>query len=76
MQKYSENSIRKQRLKWAGHIARISGTELVQMMMEELRRGRLDPRRRGGPRKRWTQSVLEDLGEQHIEGLEDLDRIK
>ena len=68
-------TIRKLRLERARHIAGKSGTDLVQMVMEELTTGRRDPRRRGGPRKQWTQTVLEYLGEQSVRGLKDWDRI-
>ena len=50
--------IRSQRLRWAGHVARMDPERLPRKAMEGLPEGRRPP---GRPRLRWSDNVRQDL---------------
>jgi hypothetical protein len=55
------------RLRWLGHVEQIPETQIPKRILK----GRLDNRRRRGrPRMRWMDSVIEDLATMGI-GMED-----
>ena len=49
--------IRVQRLRWLGHLASMNDENVVKLVFERNPEGR---RRRGRPKLRWKDSVLED----------------
>ena len=60
--------IRSQRLRWAGHVARMDPERLPRKVMEGLPEGRRPP---GRPRLRWSDTVRQDL---QLLGVEDPER--
>ena len=54
-----ENTIKKQRLTWFGHVCRMNEDNVVQQMMKE---DFVAKRKRGRPAKRWSDLIKEDTG--------------
>jgi hypothetical protein len=56
-------------------VARKPEEDLTQSVMQVLKKGFNEPFRRGGRRKQWTQTILEDLREHTVRGISDWERI-
>src|SRR6218665_1037793 len=73
-QKDMENIIRKRRLRWRGHVWRMDKDRRANQILHWFSDGR---KRRGIPRKNWTETVKNDLrGLEIIMGEGGVDRVE
>ena len=65
--------MREARLRWFGHIWRRDGSDAIKRVMELEVEGQ---RPRGRPRRRWTDTIREDLRRHNLTGEDAADRNK